>query len=209
MGNIEPMENASQPRPQWLNLRSGFSRLRALIPAAGLVVWAASLGLLDSAWSEAHEAWWGGCKSKPEVKFTQAFTNDDGLVNDARLDPHDNGIDPGYDKQVASCSAIVVEAKQVLVTVTNGYPSYTCRFWTEFKNTGCVSLKRKSPVIHSPSELTVLEVGGTPCCVLKPREEALTSFTVHVEQWARQGFAYQFVIDQTLIEVTKGKSSCK
>lgn len=204
------MEHASQPRSRGSTLGSHFLRLRALIPAAGLVaVGVAGLGLFDSAWSEAHGVWWGGCKSKPEVRFTKAFTNDDGYVNDVHLDPQDNGIDPGYDKRVASCSASVLDSKKVLVTVTNGYPSYTCRFWTEFKNTGCESLKRKPPVIHAPSELTVLEAGGTPCSILKPGARAQTSFTVHVEQWAKQGFTYQFIIDQTLTEVTKGKSGCK
>jgi len=184
--------------------------LQALIPAAGLVVaGVAGLGLFDSAWSQAHGVSWGGCKNKPGVMFTKAFTNDDGFVNDSQLDPLDNGIDPGYDKRVASCSASVVDAKTVLVAVTNGYPSYTCRFWTEIKNTGCVSLKRKPPVIHAPSELTVREVGGTPCTVLKPGARALTSFTVHVEQWAKQSSSYQFFIDQTLTEVTKWKSGCK
>ncbi len=204
------MGHASQPRSRRATPGSQLLRLRALIPAAGLLVaGVAGLGLFDSAWSEAHGVWWGGCKSKPEVRYTRAFTNDDGLVNDARLDPQDDGTDPGYDKRVATCTASVADSRKVVVTVTNGYPSYTCRFWMEFKNSGCDSLRRKSPSIHAPSELTVLEVGGTPCAVLKPGAKAVTSFTVHVEQWAGQSNSYLFVIDQTLTEVTKSKSGCR
>jgi len=127
-----------------------------------------------------------------KVKFLTAFTNDDAVVNQPALDPHDNGVDPGYDKGVASCRAWLPLADIVQVEVRNGYPSYTCRFWARLKNTGTSSVSYVGSTIAAPGALTVGDVSGSTCLWLKPGERRLVSFTVHVEQGAHQMAVYTF-----------------
>ena len=137
------------------------------------------------------------------VKFLSAFTNDDGVVNNVSLDPKDNGIDPGYDKRVAVCQAWVTSSGKVWVEVRNSYPSYTCSFWTKVRNIGESTIYYTGSVINAPAVLTVRDVTGSVCSKLKAGGHKVLSFTVHVEQAARQLAVYTFEIEPRL----KG-SSC-
>jgi hypothetical protein len=135
----------------------------------------------------------GGCSgSSIGVKFLSAFTNDDGVVNDANLDAKDNGIDPGYDRRVASCKAWLSTSDRIRVEVRNGYPSYTCRFWAKVRNTGKSTVYYTGGSVHAPPVLTVKDVTTSTCLKLKPGEGRYLSFTVHVEQAARQLVVYTF-----------------
>jgi hypothetical protein len=135
-----------------------------------------------------------GCGGTVGVKFVSAFTNDDGIVNQKSLDPHDNGVDPGYEKMVASCRAWLVSSGNVKVEVNNGYPSYTCRLWAKVRNTGTSSVDYIGRAIGAPKELTVRDVTDPSCNRIKPGGEKYLSFTVHVEQAARQRGVYTFEI---------------
>jgi hypothetical protein len=163
-----------------------------------------SLGLVESSWSRTCSANGTFCTCHPDVKFRKAFTNDDGVVNSFGKDPDDNGIDPGYDKNVARCTAEVQDSDKVLIKISNSYPSYTCRFWTKIRNVGKKPLRCKTPVVHAPPELTMTEVDGQSCGVLYPGESEYESFTVHIEQSAHQGDGYQFEIQKKFVEITKG-----
>jgi hypothetical protein len=136
---------------------------------------------------------------RPDIKFIKAFTNDDGVVNSSHRDPDDDGTDPGYDKDVARCDAEVVDSNTVEITIENGYPSYTCHFWTKVRNVGDFKLRRKTPVISAPSELTVRSIGSAGCCVLYPGKCAYEGFSVHIEQPSEQGVSYPFTIDLKFI----------
>jgi len=129
------------------------------------------------------------------VKFLSAFTNDDEVVNNTSLDPKDNGIDPGYDKRVAACRAWVTSSGKVRVQVSNGYPSYTCRFWAKIRNIGKSTIYYTGSAIHAPAVLTVRDVTGSSCGKLKAGGDKVLAFTVHVEQAARQLAVYTFEIE--------------
>jgi hypothetical protein len=45
-------------------------------------------------------------------------------------------IDPGYQKNVATCTSALISDELIEVVVTNGYPSYTCTFTVTAQNTG-------------------------------------------------------------------------
>ena len=175
----------------------------ALVVVAFLIS-VGSLGWEEGQVSHARGASGTYCAPHPDVKFVKAFTDDDDVVNDPKKDPHDNGIDPGYDKKVAHCQAKVISADEVEITITNGYPSYTCRFWTEILNVGDKHLRCGSPVIKAPPELTVFEVNPQPCCVLYPDEWEIEEFTVHIEQISNQGANYTFTIEKLFLEAEPG-----
>ena len=178
------------------------AKLIGLIAVAFLIS-VTSLGLGDDPWSHACSADGTYCTCNPNVKFVKAFTNDDGVVNSSNKDPDDNGIDPGYDKDVASCIAEVQDSDKVIITIINSYPSYTCQFWTKIRNVGKKPLSCKSPVMEAPPELTLIEVDPQPCGVLYPGKSEVESFTVHIEQSAQQGGIYQFTIEKEFIEYKK------
>jgi len=204
------MRTSTQIDPNQRSRRFYFLRSRGLsLVGALLFTSLASLGLGDSSWSETRSSTnWGG-HTYAGVGFTKAYTNDDGVVNDPKNDPRDNGIDPGYDKAVARCEAKILTSDKVLVEVTNGYPSYTCRFWTEIRNSGCRPVQRKTPVIKPPPELTVKKVNPPGSLLLQPGARIMESFTVHVEQSARQGGTYRFTIDNMFTEVKKEDCGCR
>jgi hypothetical protein len=178
------------------------TRLIAFITVA-LVLSLGSLGLVDDSWSHACSADGTFCTCHPDVKFVKAFTNDDGVVNSSKKDPNDNGIDPGYDKDVANCIAEVQGSDKVLITITNAYPSYTCRFWTKIRNLGKITLHCEASVINASPELTVIAVDTQQCDMLYPNKTEVEEFTVHIEQPAQQGGSYQFSIEKKFTEVKK------
>lgn len=138
----------------------------------------------------------GGCTgSSIGVKFLSAFTNDDGVVNHAGLDPQDNGIDPGYDKSVASCTAWLSTSDRLRVEVKNAYPSYTCRVWAKVRNTGKSTVYYTGSSVDAPSVLNLRDVTSSSCLRMKPGEDRYLSFTVHLEQAARQRIVYTFDIE--------------
>jgi hypothetical protein len=154
-----------------------------------------ALGMDENSVSQACGVCGKGCTGSRNVRFIRAFTNDDGVVNDSHKDRWDNGLDPGYDKNVARCEASIERSDLVWVRVTNAYPSYTCRFWVKVRNTGCESLRCRAPVTHAPAELTVRDETPCRCSTLRRNETAYYEFTVHVEQSAAQNAEYEFDID--------------
>jgi hypothetical protein len=175
-------------------LRSkAFKRLALVV--AGLVVTAASLGLVDSSLSCANCT-----QPRLSVVYIRAFTNDDGVVNESGKDSADNGIDPGNGKAVASCTAWVDNQNRVRVTIANGYPGYRCRLWVKMRNVGCRSVRRGPAVISSPSVLSVVEVRTGSCSLLRPGDCQYGVFDVDVRQSARELATYYFTIETRFTE---------
>jgi len=165
----------------------------------GLLIGLAGLGMSDQALSFAH-----GTQENLDIRFVKTFTNDDGVVNESTKDPYDNGIDPGYDKRVARCTAQVVSAGLVTIQVSNGYPSYTCTFWTKVKNTGNRTVKRVQQVVTAPSELTVTKLSPHSCFTLKPDKTKYLTYSVHVEQSAGHGATYLLKIENKFVKAEYG-----
>lgn len=129
------------------------------------------------------------------------MVNADGLTTQANLgfvasstnDPPNN-VDPGYTKDVASCASQMVSDDLVLITLENGYPSYTCTFTVTVQNTGMLPVKLAPLQVDAPPVLTVLEVGDHTGIVLEGGQRDTETFTVRVEQQASQRSEYTFEI---------------
>jgi hypothetical protein len=112
----------------------------------------------------------------------------------ASTDDPPGTLDPGYDKDVADCSAVVVSDELVEVAIANAYPSYTCTFTTTVRNSGILPEQLESIEIIAPPELTVTDLNDLTGLVLDPGEEEVEEFSVHVEQEAEQGAVYVITI---------------
>ncbi|NIS82344.1 MAG: hypothetical protein GTO14_19535 [Anaerolineales bacterium] len=181
-----------RPAVTWKAITRSTSHSVAIALIA-LVVGVASLGLAERLWSQTLKVEGTVDTEEMNVEFTDAYTNDDS-----------GNIDPGYDKDVASCEAVIGESGDtVSLTITNGYPSYTCQFWVEITNVGAGSLLFTAPEITSPDVLTVIEPDPQSCGILDPSEVEVETFTIHVEQEADQGANYMFTIRKTFSEPTQ------
>lgn len=128
--------------------------------------------------------------NSPGAAFVEASTDD-------------RGIDPGYEKDVATCTAVILGTDTVAIDITNAYPSYTCVFSVTIENTGETPLRRATPVISAPPELTVT-TEDRPCGDLNPGETDIETFALHVEQVAAQEATYQFTIAKRFLEADPG-----
>jgi len=187
------------------------SGIVARFPFKGLIVSAVmllaagtSLGMGDPSFSCGHCG-----RTSLGVEFTRAFTNDDGVVNDRSRDPGDNGVDPGNGKAVGRCLASPVGTGTVRVSITNGYPGYTCRVWVKVRNVGCKAVRRQSVAITAPPELAVTEVSPQPCLVLQPGQERFEAYDVRILQSAEETAVYQFMIRETFREALSGCGGCR
>ena len=124
--------------------------------------------------------------TQADVDFVAAGTND--------APPH---IDPGYTRDVARCTAEVTNDEMVVVTLQNGYPSYTCTLTVTVQNTGMLPVKLAPLHLDVPAVLTVEETQDHTGIVLEGGQRETETFTVHVEQIARQGAEYVFTIRKT------------
>jgi hypothetical protein len=111
---------------------------------------------------------------------------------EASTDDPPGSTDPGYEKNVATCTARVVNDELVEVVLTNAYPSYTCTFTTVIENTGVLPVRRGTLFFDVPPVLTLTEVSGLTEVVLDPGQRDVEEFSVHVEQEAEQETIYVF-----------------
>jgi hypothetical protein len=124
--------------------------------------------------------------TQADVDFVAASTNDAPLH-----------IDPGYAKDVGACASQVLSDELVEITLLNGYPSYTCIFTVTIQNTGMLPVKLAPLQFDVPEVLTVADVSNHTGIVLEGGQRETETFTVHVEQIARQGAEYVFTIHKT------------
>ncbi len=151
------------------------------------------------------------------VGFIDAWTNDDGSVDDADTndvgdvnetfdahgeassdDPSAEGLNPPrYDKDVALCTATVRSAdpSYVDVTVVSGYPGYVCTFAVTFENGTGVPAGVVPAVIVSDPGLDVSQI-TTPALpsLLGPGDQATGLFAVRIEESAPQDSTLTFSI---------------
>ena len=151
--------------------------------AVVLVVALASLGLAHAVWAKTLTIDGIVNTGKFNADFIAASTDDP-----------PGTIDPGYDKDVASCTATVVNTEQVVVLITNAYPSYTCTFSTTIYNNGTLPERREALEFDVPPVLTVTDLNDLTGVVLDPGQQDVEEFSVHVEQEAEQRAIYYFTI---------------
>ncbi|CAG0982756.1 hypothetical protein ANRL2_02567 [Anaerolineae bacterium] len=125
---------------------------------------------------------------------------------DASTDDPPGTPDPGYDKDVASCTAQVQNETLVLVSIHNGYPSYTCTFSTTIHNSNTLPTCLESLEFSVPPALTVMEQRDPADLVLKPGEQTVQVFSVRVGQSAKPATAYGFRISEVFRAMESGRS---
>ncbi len=145
-----------------------------------LIAGVAVIGTGFGVWTGALDV--GGTVNTGHVSLevVDAFTDDDGIVNQAGFDDEDDnafnvqlfdgwstsssadpagtGADPKdhSDKDVGRCSTTVVSASTVSVTKDNVYPGYNCTTWLDYTNTGSVPVRvRRVTVDGSFSAINV------------------------------------------------------
>ena len=151
-----------------------------------LMVGMAAVGASYALWSKTITLTGTVATGKVDMEWS-TFTDDD------------NGIDPGYDKNVADCTVITTPGL-VTVTITNGYPSYTCTIVGDIHNSGTIPIKLQNFVYTVPAGITVTPSGGfiNPYGVqLEPSNTLVGDFKIHVEQSAEQLATYTFGIAAT------------
>jgi hypothetical protein len=149
-----------------------FLRLTAVFMAIMGLAWLASVwnaSALDSTYAN--------------VEFVSATTND-----------LPGTIDPGYTKDVAECIATRLSGELVNISITNGYPSYTCTFEVVALNSGRLEIMLNPLTIEAPPVLTVTDITDNAGIQLGGGARDTERFSVHVEQQAQQGATYTFTI---------------
>ena len=166
----------------------------------GLAVMAASYAY----WTETLSVSGSVGTGELDAKFTNAFTDDDGTVNNAEKDAGDTGLDPKecgpnparYDYDVANSTANIEDDPHIAtITVANSYPDYNTTAWFDIKNTGSIPVKISGVNFANVSDKlevkTVVDPTGT---TLEPGETTQLGVCVHVKPDAEEGATYTFSI---------------
>ncbi len=151
--------------------------------AMAVIIAAATVGVVHGLWTETLSN---------NIDTAIGHTNADFI--DAYTDDPPGNPDPGYGKDVATCTAQVVNEEEVVVLIHNAYPSYTCTFTTVIQNGGSLPERREPLDFDVAPELSVTEITDLTGQVLHPGEKDIEIFTVHVEKQAAQGTKYGFTI---------------
>lgn len=111
----------------------------------------------------------------------------------------DDGNDPGYLKDVADCQ-VTTTNDLVTVTITNGYPSYTCTINGDITSTGSIPVEAYI-TINNPNPGAIEVIPSTGFIPQKPngwigqlhKDESIKGdFKIHVLQAAEQKATYTF-----------------
>lgn len=186
-----------------------------------LVVALGAMGVGYALWDK--ELYIYGTVNTGEVNacFTEAFTDDDGVVNNPDMDAGDDGggtlldmwgpdssDDPSefgpnparYDKDVGRCYVRVGGGdcqQELYFTLENGYPCYSNSAWYALTNTGTVPVKifdwYWEPVdFDNQGQLTVEFTGLRIGDQIDPGETRWGDIHVHVNQAAAEQATYNF-----------------
>lgn len=112
-------------------------------------------------------------------------------------------------KDVGSCSAVLLDAHNMQVTLNNAYPYYGCTIDFEITNCQTVPVIVDSVVIAPENFTNGLEVSVDLNGIWVGQQIEVDSFasaslSVRVEQPAAQSFQYRFTITITLIQCDEG-----
>jgi hypothetical protein len=117
----------------------------------------------------------------------------------------DTGIDPGYTKDVGTCTVSGVGTQTLTITVDNAYPSYTCDVDFTITNTGTIPLKVNAlSLTGGAPEVTVDWTTVAVGQQIEPGEEAPGDIHIHVEQCAAENTTYTFDAQIELIQWNYG-----
>lgn len=131
-----------------------------------------------------------------------------GTVNTGKVDAgfahvacSDTGTDPGYDKDVASCSVeLSADTETMTVTIDNAYPCYTCVITYDIVNTGTIPVKIQSITVTNPDEVTVTIESPKVGDQIDAGHPEAGNLLIHVEQAADPGATYTFSVEILLVQ---------
>lgn len=180
-----------------------------------LIVALASVGVGYALWSKTLHIDGTVRTGNVGAIFTEAFTDDDNVVDDAAkdngdldecaeqeeglygsgsCDPAGSGHNvPRKDKDVGVCEADILDDHQTIqVTIDNAYPSYYCTVFFEFENTGSIPVKIFTLAAVGPA-ITAGHVSARWTDLegvgqqIDPGDIVSGDLDLHVEQSAPQG----------------------
>ncbi|MEM4485131.1 MAG: hypothetical protein QXE13_04730 [Sulfolobales archaeon] len=115
---------------------------RGILQSTAILLMLAVIGAALAMWSDTLKVAVTVDTGEVDVEFDNVWTDDP-----------QGAIDPGYDKDVATCYAEIVEIEDeegnmggdndldLNITIVNGYPSYRCTVYFVVKNTGTIPVK--------------------------------------------------------------------
>lgn len=107
----------------------------------------------------------------------------------------DAGIDPGYNKDVASTVVAIVDSKTATVTITDGYPSYSNYIHFSTDILGTVPVRLQAINIDNPNQCITVDAWDGIGEQRHPGERADNTMYIHIEQCAEQGATYTFTVE--------------
>jgi len=110
-------------------------------------------------------------------------------------------VDPGHQKDVATCVVEGISSDLLTVTITNAYPSYSCDVSFLVTNTGSIPVMVQAYNLTGvPAELDVQTTGLPIGTQIEPTLEAAGDLHVHVLQEAEEQANYSFNAAITLVQ---------
>ncbi len=172
-----------------------------------LMVFATMFGVAYAMWSET-------------LKVNVTVNTGEVDIEWSSVECNDEGIDPGYDKDVASCNVRIIdleeeEAAKIHVEISNAYPCYTVVITGVVDNVGTIPVKLigitldgmeiepcteyeldldgdESPDLSVHVEFVDLENDGTQ---IDPDKADEFRITIHVLQDAKEEWTYKFEME--------------
>jgi hypothetical protein len=132
-----------------------------------------------------------------------------GTVYTGEVDAHftdawcdDTGIDPGYDKDVAWQVIDGILTQDLIVTIYNGYPSYTLNVYYLIDNIGTIPVKIQTITLTNPNPaaITVTVTGIAVGNQIDPLGSLQGDLHIHIEQAADELETYTFGLEIRLVQ---------
>lgn len=131
-----------------------------------------------------------------------------GLVTTAKVDvgwspftDDDNGIDPGYDSDIADCSIGLdpEDPGKATIEIANGFPNYTCTINGNVHNSGNIPAILQGFVYNLPvgNVVNITSLGDfniSSGMKLEPSQIIYGGFKIRIEHAAKQDTTYKFTI---------------
>jgi hypothetical protein len=162
---------------------------RGVIQAIAAIMMLAIIGSAAALWSDS-------------LKVAITIKTGDVDVEFGTPSVDDNGIDPGYDKDVAKCYANLMEIQNednmnptgnndldLNITIVNAYPSYSCNVTFTVINTGTIPVKGPHVTLNIPDEVTCTYNFETERLIGSGQSETFW-IECHVKQSAAENSTY-------------------
>jgi hypothetical protein len=164
---------------------------RGVIQAIAAIMMLAIIGSAAALWSDSLKVAITIETGNVDVEFGSISTNDP-----------PGSLDPGYEKDVATCYASLAEIENedngnptgnndldLSIMIENAYPSYRCRVTFEVRNTGTIPVKGPHVTSNIPNEVTCTN-NFTPERQIEPGQSETFWIECHVEQSAAENSTY-------------------